>query len=39
MYLLGQEGKFLGHLDSTKGIEANPSKIDAILQMEPPKSR
>jgi hypothetical protein len=24
---------------STKGIEANPSKIEAILQMEPPKSR
>jgi ribonuclease HI len=24
---------------STKGIEPNPSKIEAILQMEPPKSR
>jgi hypothetical protein len=24
---------------STKGIEANPNKIEAILQMEPPKSR
>jgi hypothetical protein len=24
---------------STKGIEANPSKIEAILRMEPPKSR
>jgi hypothetical protein len=26
-------------LVSTKGIEANPSKIEAILRMEPPKSR
>jgi hypothetical protein len=32
-------GKFLGCLVSTKGIEANQSKIKAILQMEPPKSR
>jgi hypothetical protein len=32
-------GKFLGCLVSTKGIEANPSKIEAILRMEPPKSR
>jgi hypothetical protein len=24
---------------STKGIDANPSKIEAILRMEPPKSR
>jgi hypothetical protein len=31
--------KFLGHLVSTKGIESIPSKIDAILQMETPKSR
>jgi hypothetical protein len=31
--------KFLGCLVSTKGIEANPSKIEAILRMEPPKSR
>jgi hypothetical protein len=33
------KGKCLGCLVSTKGIEANPSKIEAILQMEPPKSR
>jgi hypothetical protein len=26
-------------LISTKSIEANPSKIEAILRMEPPKSR
>jgi hypothetical protein len=34
-----KKGNFLGCLVSTKGIEANPSKIEAILQMEPPKSR
>jgi hypothetical protein len=34
-----KKGKFLRCLMSTKGIEANPSKIEAILQMEPPKSR
>jgi hypothetical protein len=27
--------KFLGCPVSTKGIEANPRKIEAILQMEP----
>jgi hypothetical protein len=31
--------KFLGCLISTKGIEANPSKIEAILRMEPPRTR
>jgi hypothetical protein len=34
-----KKGKFLVCLVSTKGIEANPSKIEAILRMEPPKSR
>jgi hypothetical protein len=34
-----KKGKFLGCLVSTKGIEANPHKIEAILRMEPPKSR
>jgi hypothetical protein len=34
-----KKGKFLGCLVSTKGIEANPNKIDAILWVEPPKSR
>jgi hypothetical protein len=33
-----KKGKNLGCL-SIKGIEANPSKIEAILRMEPPKSR
>jgi hypothetical protein len=32
-------GNFLGCLVSTKGIKANPSKIEAIHRMEPPKSR
>jgi hypothetical protein len=34
-----KKGKCLGCLVSTKGIEANPSKREAILRMEPPKSR
>jgi hypothetical protein len=34
-----KKGKFLGCLVSTKGIEANPSKMEVILWMEPPKSR
>ena len=29
-------GKFLGFIVSHKGIEANPDKIQAILDMEPP---
>jgi hypothetical protein len=34
-----KKGKFLGYLVSTKGIKANPSKIEAILRMEPPNSK
>jgi hypothetical protein len=34
-----KKGIFLGCLVSTKGIEAKPNKIEAILRMEPPKSR
>jgi ribonuclease HI len=34
-----KKGNFFGCLVSTKGIEANPNKIEAILRMEPPKSR
>jgi hypothetical protein len=34
-----KKGKFLGCLVSIKGIEANLSKIEAILRMEPPMSR
>jgi ribonuclease HI len=34
-----KKGKFLGCLVSTKGIEANPSKIEAILRMEPSNSK
>jgi hypothetical protein len=33
-----KKGKFLGCLVSTKGIEANPRKIEAILRMEPPST-
>ena len=31
-------GKFLGYLVSRRGIEANPEKIKAILEMQPPSS-
>jgi ribonuclease HI len=34
-----KKGKFLGCLVSTKGIEANPNKIKAILRMEPPSTK
>ena len=31
-------GKFLGFMVSQRGIEAKPDKIQAILDMEPPKN-
>jgi hypothetical protein len=31
-------GKFLGYMVSSRGIEANPEKIQAILEMQSPKS-
>ena len=31
-------GKFLGFMVSHRGIEANPNKIQAILNMEPPRN-
>src|ERR1043165_3966767 len=31
-------GKFLGYLISKRGIEVNPTKIQAILDMEPPRT-
>jgi hypothetical protein len=34
-----KKGKFLGCLVSTKGIEAYPSKIEAILRMELPSTK
>jgi hypothetical protein len=34
-----KKGKFLGCLVSTKGIDANPNKIEAILRMEPPSTK
>ena len=30
--------EFLGFMVSQRGIEANPDKIQAILNMEPPKN-
>jgi hypothetical protein len=32
-------GKVLGCLVSTKGIDANPDKIRAIIQIQPPQMR
>ena len=31
-------GKFLGFMVSQRGIEANPNKIRAIVEMAPPKN-
>ena len=31
-------GKFLGFMMSQRGIEANPDKIWAIMEMKPPKT-
>ena len=31
-------GKFLGFMVSQRGIKANPDKIQAILNIEPPKN-
>ena len=31
-------GKFLGFMVSQRGVEANPNKIQAILEMTPPKN-
>ncbi|XP_055961040.1 uncharacterized protein LOC126672772 [Mercurialis annua] len=33
-----RSGKFLGHLISEKGIEANPEKIEAVMNMKAPSS-
>jgi hypothetical protein len=39
-YIFGvTRGKVLGCLVSTKGIEASPDKIRAIIQMQPPQTR
>ncbi|XP_071718482.1 uncharacterized mitochondrial protein AtMg00860-like [Rutidosis leptorrhynchoides] len=32
-------GKFLGHIVTPRGIRANPNKIEAVEQMQSPKSR
>jgi hypothetical protein len=31
-------GKFLGYLVSQRGIEANPEKVRAVLEMQPPRT-
>jgi hypothetical protein len=31
-------GKFLGYLVSQRGIEANPKKVRAVLEMQPPRT-
>ncbi|VFQ79603.1 unnamed protein product [Cuscuta campestris] len=31
-------GKFLGHMVSWRGIEANPEKVRVIMEVEPPKT-
>ncbi|GKV26689.1 hypothetical protein SLEP1_g35945 [Rubroshorea leprosula] len=33
-----QSGKFLGYVVSKKGIEVNPEKVQAVQQIEPPKT-
>ena len=33
-----RSGKFLGFMISSRGIEANPDKIEAVLDMKPPQS-
>jgi hypothetical protein len=37
-FKLGILGKFLGFMVSQRGIEANPDKIKAILEMTPPRT-
>ena len=32
-------GKFLGHMISYKGIEANPDQISVLLNLEPPRDQ
>ena len=31
-------GKFLGFMLSERGIEVNPEKVRAIMELEPPKT-
>ncbi|KAK4383945.1 Transposon Ty3-G Gag-Pol polyprotein [Sesamum angolense] len=38
VHLWGEGGRFLGYMISERGIEANPEKINAIMDMSPPKS-
>ncbi|GKD50113.1 reverse transcriptase domain-containing protein [Tanacetum coccineum] len=33
-----EEGRFSGHINTKQGIKANPSKVKAISDLQPPKS-
>ncbi|GKD10366.1 hypothetical protein Tco_1190051 [Tanacetum coccineum] len=37
-YIDDMEGPFLGHLITKKGIRANPSKVKAVTDLEPPRT-
>ena len=39
MHIRHQESKLLGCLVSARGIEANPKKIAAMMNMKPPASK
>jgi hypothetical protein len=32
-------GKLLGYMVSSRGIDANPTKIEAIKNLQPPRTR
>jgi hypothetical protein len=32
-------GKLLGHMVSSNGIDANPTKVEAIKKLQPPRTR
>lgn len=34
-----EEGKLLGHIISKDGIKINPSRVEAILKIDPPRNK
>jgi hypothetical protein len=39
-YVFGvSSGKLLGYMVSSRGIDANPKKVEAIEQLQPPQTR
>jgi hypothetical protein len=38
MFLWSTTGQLLGYLISERGIKGNPEKIQAIINMQPPKT-